>query len=201
LTALSNIGVIILGAGSSSRLGQAKQLLKYEEKTLLQRVLDTLKTVPFSSKVVVLGANAEEIMNSTEAKDVKFVINTEWEEGIASSIRTGMRQVLDFNPALEHILFLLTDQPFVSDHLIHELLKKHLDGKNLITGSKYNNIVGVPAIFEKSIFPDLLKLSGDHGARYIINQDPKKVATVNFELGHFDVDTQEDYKKLLKYKQ
>lgn len=198
---LKNIGVVVLGAGSSSRLGHAKQLLKYQEKTLLQRVLDTIKNSPFSSKIVVLGANAQEILNSTDAGDVKFVINTEWEEGIASSIRTGIRQTLDFNPALEHILFLLTDQPFVTDELIKELIKKHLEGGNLITGSNYNNIVGVPAIFEKSIFPDLMKLCGDHGARFIMKQYPKRVAAVDFEMGYFDVDTLEDYNRLLQYKQ
>lgn len=196
----NDLGVVILGAGSSSRLGQPKQLLKFQKKTFLQNIIDTITPLDFASKVVVLGANADQILQSIDAEDFKIKINSEWQEGIASSIRTGVRQSLNDNPSLEHILFLLTDQPFVSDQLLNELLKIHLEGNKLITGSKYNNIVGVPAIFARPVFPQLMELSGDLGARYIINQYPDDMAAVDFDMGYFDIDTKEDYRKLLRHR-
>lgn len=195
------MGVVILGAGSSSRLGQPKQLLAYKKKSLLQNIIDTTKHLNFSSKVVVLGANADQILSSVDAEGFEIKINSEWQEGIASSIRMGIRQSISDNPSLEHMLFLLTDQPFVSDQLLHKLLKMHFEGNKLITGSKYNNIIGVPAIFDRPVFPQLMELRGDMGARYIINKYPDDdVAAVDFDLGYFDIDTKEDYRKLLQHK-
>lgn len=195
-----NLGVVILGAGSSSRMGQPKQLLEYQKKTLLQNTIDTTRHLNFSSKVVVLGANADQILHSINAEGFRIKINSEWQEGISSSIRMGVSQSLSDHPSIEHILFLLTDQPFVSDQLLHKLMKMHLEGNKSITGSKYNNIVGVPAIFARPIFPQLIEMSGDMGARYIINKYPHDVAAVDFDMGYFDIDTKEDYRKLLRHK-
>src|SRR5690606_854855 len=144
---------------------------------------------------------ADQILNSVDAEGFEIKINSEWQEGIASSIRMGIRQSISDNPSLEHMRFLLTDQPFVSDQLLHKLLNMHFEGNKLITGSKYNNIVGVPAIFARPVFPRLMELSGDMGARCIINKYPDDdVAAVDFDLGYFDIDTKEDYRKLLRHK-
>jgi molybdenum cofactor cytidylyltransferase len=196
----NNIGVVVLAAGSSSRLGQAKQLLQFQNKSLLQSVLDKLTAINFSAKVLVLGANASSILENIEPG--KFVIsrNHDWSEGIATSIRTGVEKALELYPQLEHVLFLLSDQPFVSVDLLKQLLVSHKEEKKEITACKYKDNIGVPAVFSKSFFAELTALNGDQGAKKIMKQHPNKVAAVEFGLGYFDVDTPEDYEKLLQYK-
>jgi molybdenum cofactor cytidylyltransferase len=192
------IGVVILAAGSSSRLGKPKQLLKFNDKILLQKMIDQSEIPEFTSKVIVLGANSEIIKKALNPGSFTLGMNENWTEGIASSIRKGVEFSLELNPDTEHLLFLLSDQPFVTAELLKQLLDKHLSEKGNITASFYDDDVGVPAIFSKVMFPLLLKLNGDQGAKKIMKRFPEQVTPVHFEMGHFDVDTPEDHAELLK---
>ncbi len=196
MTGTTNIGVVILAAGSSSRLGQPKQLLEYENKTLLQRIIDIIIPFEFSPSVVVLGAHADQIRDSTNLDHVTVVFNKHWSEGIASSIRLGVEESLKLNEAIEDILFLLSDQPFVTSGLVRELISKHKSGNQRITASSYKQNVGVPALFSKDFFPHLTELKGDVGAKKIIMQHREDVDEVPFRKGAFDVDTHKDYEQL-----
>lgn len=193
---MTHCGVVILAAGSSSRLGAPKQLLLYKNKTLLQHTLDQVLPLSFDSYVLMLGAQADSIQPTLEPGPFEVVVNHNWPEGIASSIRTGLERSMALRPDLEHLLVLLCDQPFVSTRLIQELVDTHLrSGKN-ITACCYQDAVGVPAMFSKAMFPELLQLQGDRGANRLIRQYPDDVAVVPFEQGSIDVDTEEDYRKL-----
>jgi molybdenum cofactor cytidylyltransferase len=194
---LDNVGVVILAAGSSSRLGQPKQLIIYKNKPLLQNIIDHSLVLSFESKVLILGAYAGEIKENINESEFEVFINEEWEEGIASSIRKGVRCSLQIQPDLEHILFLLSDQPFVSSKLMQELLNTHKKQGKIITGCRYKNTVGVPAIFNKRMFRELCLLKGDRGAKGLIKKYPGKVAFVPFDLGSVDVDKPEDYRKMI----
>jgi len=196
---MRNVGVIILAAGSSSRLGQPKQLIKFQNKSLLQNIIDQSQAFTFTSYVLVLGAHATGIQKSIEPGNFNVIINQNWKEGIASSIHKGVEYSLEFNPELEHILFLLSDQPFVTSELIHELLISHQQQGKEITGCKYQDTVGVPAIFTKHMFKELGMLEGDRGARVLIKKYPEKLAVVPFELGSIDIDMPEDYSKLFNF--
>lgn len=193
-----NVGAVILAGGSSSRLGQPKQLIKYRNKPLLQNIIDHIQVLSFTSKVLILGAHAEEIKKKINTGEFKVFINEEWEEGIASSIRKGVIYSLKITPDLEHILFLLSDQPFVTSELIQKLLDTHKKQGKTITGCRYDNTVGVPVIFNKNMFQELCHLKGDRGAKVLIKKYPDKVAAVSFDLGSVDIDEPEDYSKLLK---
>jgi molybdenum cofactor cytidylyltransferase len=195
---VDNVGVVVLAAGSSSRLGQPKQLIKYKGKPLLQNILDHSQVLSFKSKVLILGAYAEEINENIDTGEFKVIINEQWEEGIASSIREGVRSSWEINPNLENILFLLSDQPFVTSALIKELLDTHKKEGKTITGCRYDKTVGVPVIFNKNMFQELCHLNGDRGAKVLIRKYPDKVAAVSFDLGSVDVDEPDDYTKLLK---
>lgn len=192
----TDTGVVVLAAGSSSRLGEPKQLVKFRDRPLLQKVIKECEPIEFGTGVVVLGAKAEEIQLQIDPGSFTFVINEAWEEGIASSIRRGLEAVLEEHPDTGHLLFLLSDQPFLSTGLIEKLLATHREGTKEITASSYKGDIGVPAIFSKAMFPLLLELSGDQGAKKIMLQYPEKVTTVPFEMGHFDVDTPEDRNEL-----
>ncbi|NGP75032.1 nucleotidyltransferase family protein [Balneolaceae bacterium YR4-1] len=189
-------GVIVLAAGSSSRLGEPKQLVEFKDQPLLQKVIKECEPLTFGSGIIVLGSNAEEIQQQIDPGSFTFVINEKWREGIASSIRKGVEETLKNHPDTENLLFLLSDQPFVSTELIRQLLTEHRKETKEITASSYKGDIGVPAIFSKSLFPLLLELSGDQGAKKIMKQHPERVVAVPFEMGHFDVDTPEDRNEL-----
>ncbi len=192
------MGVVILAAGSSSRLGEPKQLIKFKNKPLLQNIIDHSQVLPFGSKVLILGAYQEEIKKNINAGEFRVIINEEWKEGIASSIRKGVTKSLEYTPNLENILFLLSDQPFVTGELIQELVDTHKKNDKVITGCSYNDTIGVPAIFNKDMFQELCTLKGDRGARVLIKKYSDNVAVVSFDRGSVDVDEPNDYRKLLK---
>lgn len=192
------IGVILLAAGSSSRLGRPKQLIHFQGQSLLQRSIDSVPGTGLTPKLVVLGANSPEISAAVKLNGFTIVHNEEWQEGIASSIRAGVSETVKLNPNIAHILFMLSDQPFVSIRLIEELISVHKKSGKRITASEYQGDFGVPAIFSKSLIPELLGLAGDQGAKQIMKRYPDEVAFVNFESGYIDLDTPDDYERLLE---
>lgn len=188
---------MILAAGASSRLGRPKQLVKYQKKTLLQHAIDIIASINFDPRVLILGANADQIQESITPKNITILRNENWSEGIASSIRLGVSESIKLNDALDGILFLLSDQPFITKELIEDLIDKHSKGNQQITACNYIGNMGVPAIFSKEFFPDLLKLTGDVGAKKIMVQNKDHVEHIVFKDGSFDIDTEEDVQELL----
>jgi len=195
----SETAIVILAAGQSSRLGQPKQLLPFKGKSLLLHIIQTAKKV--SDQVfVVIGADSARIQSNIKNSDVKIVINEEWEEGMASSIRRGLDVLKNEIPDLKSVIFMVCDQPFVTSDLLENLIReKDLSGKNIVASS-YSEISGTPVLFDESIFSELMELKGDIGARKIIVKSKDRLATIDFPLGSVDMDTAEDYKKLMAQK-
>jgi molybdenum cofactor cytidylyltransferase len=187
-------GIIILAAGSSSRLGQPKQNLVYKGKTLLQRAVDTARASICEPVVVVLGANEELIKSTITGYDLVVVGNADWAEGMASSIRLGLKQILLLNPAIESVILMLCDQPFVDTYLINMLVAAQ--AKTGICTSAYDNTIGPPVLFDAIYFKDLLKLEGSEGAKKVMHKYPEKVKEIPFDSGGIDIDTIKDYEQL-----
>jgi len=194
----ANIGVIILAAGVSSRLGSPKQLLPYAGKTLLQHTLQVALDSIADTVVVVFGAHEEQISSLIDPHPAQIVINTDWQEGMASSIRCGINTLTATYPTTEGAILMLCDQPYVTPALLNDLITAHTTTSKAIAASRYGDVLGVPALFHKSAFPELLQLKGDVGARVIINQHHNDVAIVPFPKGNVDIDTPEDYEQLKK---
>ncbi len=192
----NKIGVVILAAGSSSRLGYPKQLVEFQGKPMLQHILDVAGSFEFDTELLVLGANSEQIKEKIEPKKYEILFNENWQEGMASSIRAGLERSLEMEKDLEHLFILLSDQPFVSKERIEALIKEQLAANSEATFSEYDGDVGVPAIFSSSVFPFLKELKGDHGAKKLIYTKKMQFRTVKFEKGNFDVDTKEDVELL-----
>ena len=194
----SSYGIILLAAGASSRLGKPKQLLTYNDKTLLQHSLQIAIATEIQSIVIVLGANSDLLSESLENQKIRTVINEGWSEGMASSIRCGMEALLNTAPALDGVIIMVCDQPFVTSKLLTDLVEKHqLTGKPIIA-SKYNSTLGTPALFDTTIFALLRLLKGDSGAKKMMQANPDWVESVDFPLGEFDIDTNGDYDLLMK---
>ena len=196
---MSGVGLVILAAGASTRMGRPKQLLEYQNKTLIHHTVNIAVASLCEPIVVVLGAYAEFIKPEIKSFPITPVLNLDWREGMSTSIRVGLETILNLSSKLDAIVLMLCDQPFVSTALINQLIATYHKTKQPIIASQYGEIVGVPALFERQFFPHLLELKGDRGARQIIQQSLSTVVPVTFPAGAFDIDTPTDYARLLKY--
>ena len=192
-------GIVLLAAGASSRLGKPKQLLPYEGTTLLQHAVQQAVDATLKPIVIVVGANANILNIEIEESQANIVMNVTWEEGMASSIRTGLQKMLELEPTINSVIMMVCDQPFVTVQLLQDLMAKHIETGKPIIASNYKNNLGTPALFDATIFSELMQLKGDTGAKKILNNHPEWVAAIDFPMGEIDIDTEEDYKKLLQH--
>ena len=188
-------GIILLAAGASTRLGKPKQLLAYQGKTLLQHALQVAVDTCASPVMAVIGAGAD-IFEQEIKYPVQAVINNQWEEGMASSIRCGLTQLLNVEPATKAVIIMVCDQPFVTAQLFQDLITKYEQSGKAIVASSYKNSLGTPALFDKTIFAALLELKGDTGAKKLMKANPNQVDEVQFPMGEIDIDTEADYERL-----
>lgn len=194
---MSGIGLIILAAGASTRMGCPKQLLKYHDRSLIHHTVNIAAASVCQPIVVVLGAYAERIKPEIKSFPVIIALNRDWSNGMSTSIRVGIETLLILSPQPEAIVLMLCDQPLVTTPLINQLVATYQRTKQPIVASQYGEVVGIPALFESQFFPYLLKLQGDRGARQLIKQSLPMVVRVPFPAGIFDIDTPTDYARLI----
>lgn len=194
--------VVILAAGSSSRFGQVKQLAAFNNKKFIEHALAEAALV-VKNIFVVLGSKADIIKKEIKhfpSHIVHIVYNQNWEDGMASSICSGLSEVLKTDPAINGVIFMVCDQPFVTSALLNELITKQEVTKKTIVACSYKGATGTPVLFDKIFFPELLTLTGQAGAKKIVSENPGSTITVPFPLGYIDIDTKEDYEALQKNK-
>jgi molybdenum cofactor cytidylyltransferase len=189
-------GIIILAAGSSSRLGTAKQNLTYQGLTLLQRAVKTALAVQEGPVLVIVGANSEAITPTIEHQLIHVFENDEWAEGMASSIRRGVSSLQYIEPKANAALLLLCDQPFMDTNLLIEMISKK--SPKGIVACAYNNTIGAPVLFDEFYFPELLLLNGQEGAKKLLSKFSAAITAIPFPSGASDVDTIADYEALTK---
>ena len=190
-------GIVILAAGNSSRLGQPKQLLEYKDSTLLNNTIKEAILVPDSTIIVVTGSNTEIIENDLNFAQIKTCFNSEWESGIATSIAKGLKELLTLCPDCESCIFAVCDQPYLTSTVFMDLIQHYQNNEKGIIASTYSEILGTPVLFSEKYFDELLELEGHEGAKKIINRFIDDVIAVPFEKGNVDIDTIEDYDKLI----
>ena len=192
----NGFGIIVLAAGSSSRLGKPKQSLPYNHGTLLQHSIQVALDTKASQVVVVLGAQAATVRPAVKHERLFVVINEQWQEGMAASIRCGLQYLLDLSPLVQSAVCMACDQPYVTTALLDNLVTLQQSGKHAIAASEYASTTGIPAVFDRQLFPDLLQLTGDAGAKKLMMKHRSGLATIPFPLGHIDIDTPADYNGL-----
>jgi molybdenum cofactor cytidylyltransferase len=191
------IGIIILAAGGSLRLGRPKQVLEYKGKSLLRRSAEAAIACECESVVVVLGFEADELAKELLDLPVNISLNDIWAEGISSSIKAGLANLLETDPDIAAVVVMLSDQPYVSQKTITSLVNTYKSSGKPIVAAEYDGVLGVPALFDREMFDELAKLEGDAGARVVIRQNVgAKVATVQAPEAAFDVDTPEDFRRM-----
>ena len=194
---MNNTAIIILAAGSSSRFGNIKQLLHFNNKTLLQHVINEAVNAGAEPVIVVTGANADEVSKDIKDEEVTIVLNENWKEGMATGIIAGVRKVINLNYDIEKVIIAVCDQPFVSSALFKQLYQTQNENVQHIVASAYADTIGTPALFTRKYFDALMSLQGDEGAKKILKMHFEDVATVDFPQGAIDIDTQKDFDNLL----
>ena len=188
-----SIAAIIVAAGSSSRLGQPKQLLTIDGEPMLQRAIHHAEQAGASPIFVVLGAHRELIQSAISFGAAIIIENHDWQEGMASSIRAGVRAVQATAPTAEGILLMACDQPRVTADHLHRLIQmSYAQSAVTAIASSYGEIRGIPALFPRQAIPDLLALHGDKGARGLLAKPPWPVIAIPLAGGEVDIDRPED---------
>ncbi|MEL6560195.1 MAG: nucleotidyltransferase family protein [Bacteroidota bacterium] len=189
--------IIILAAGASTRLGTPKQLLPWGNRTLLENAIDMATDSGAAEVIVVTGANEQIIRSKTNRPDAKYVNNENWVSGMGSSIATGISYVLTNSADIQSVIIMLCDQPQVDSQYLNKLIDLHQLGQKAITATDYQNRPGVPAIFDQQYFDELIKLQTQGGAKKLMSQKSKDIYLFSPDTEIHDIDTQEDYQRLL----
>jgi len=193
------IGIIILAAGASRRMGTPKQLLKIDNQTLIERAINLTQALKSQQTVVVLGANAERISpHIPQQKNASIAINKNWMQGMGTTLKTGLDFFLAQEQKFAAVIVMVCDQPYLTAEILQALIDAHQQTKAAIVATKYNGIKGVPALFSSCLFPKLMELNKDEGARKIIKNYGGEIETINFPEGIIDLDTPRAYQEFLK---
>lgn len=187
------INAIIMASGNSRRMGTNKLLLKYKEKTIIEHSIENVIMCDFYSSVLV--SQYEKILDFGRERTMKVVHNYNSEKGQSESIKLGILN----SPKSNGYMFFTGDQPLMNVETIKLLMKSFKENKNLIIVPRYNEKSGNPVIFPRKYENELLALQGDNGGRSIINKhlESVKFLEVKNEWLLSDIDTEEDYKRLI----
>jgi molybdenum cofactor cytidylyltransferase len=190
------VAAVVLAAGSSSRFGQPKQLAIFQGEPFVRRIVAAANDAGCAPIVVVLGADAAQITPVLVGLPVCIVEHPNWSSGLGSSIGVGLKHALGIVANLDAAILLTCDQPFVNAAIVRQLIQLRLKSGKPIVASAYADTLGIPALFDRSCFSDLLQLRGDNGAKRIILARRHDVAPFNFPAAAIDIDTAADYEKL-----
>jgi molybdenum cofactor cytidylyltransferase len=194
---MAAIGAVLLAAGGSSRMGQAKQLLTYRGQTLLRRAACAALDAGCSPLIVVLGADEEKFRREVADLGVELLVHEQWERGMGSSLRAGVQRALHSRVNLDGLIVMLCDQPLVDSRMIRALLESNEKNHSLICAAAYAGTVGPPCLFSSAMFPELLGLPDGGGAKSIILRHMEQTVQLAMDAAGVDVDTAEDFQKLL----
>jgi len=194
---MSGVGLILLAAGGSSRMGRPKQLLAYQGRTLLRRAAETAVASACAPIIVVVGARDEHISRELQGlPGVNIEPNPDWNRGMGTSIRAGLRRVLRESPEVSGIVIMLCDQPHVGAIHIRQLVELHRETARSVIASEYAGTLGPPAFFSRARFADLQRIDDASGAKGIITAAESDRAVLSIPDAGIDIDTPEDFRRL-----
>lgn len=190
---------ILLAAGKSERMGQPKQLLDINGLPMVLHAIHTINACKkIRNLVVVVGYQAIQIQNLISRHKVLIAENSEWVQGMGSSLRAGLRKVLETVPAADDLLITVCDQPLMTSAILENLIDSHRPG--FITAAEYDKAIGTPAVFDRKFLPELLTVPDQSGAKRLFEKYPERLRKIPFPGGAFDLDTWEDYQNFISRK-
>jgi molybdenum cofactor cytidylyltransferase len=187
--------LIVLAAGASTRMGQPKQLLLFQGKPLLRHIVEISIASPCHPIIVILGANAPAIQPTLQSLPIHLIHNSHWSDGMSSSIQCSIQYLSSSLNEVDSAILTVCDQLFISVSLINQLIQAYRLSRNPIVASAYSDTLGVPALFDRQLFPELAALKGGEGAKSVIKRHG--AIGVDFPEGSIDLDTPEDYGRVI----
>jgi len=183
------IFAVVLAAGASTRFGRTKQLEHFEGVSLAAGAVRKAESVCGEQTVLVTGKDWQKVADTCAPLAGYFVINNDYEQGLASSIACGVRSVAERADA---ILLMLADLPLVTTEHLTSLVDAWAEAPQTIVASAFEDTLGPPIVFPRADFEALMQLSGDRGARPIIDANKERVQAIDCEEAAFDIDRPED---------
>jgi molybdenum cofactor cytidylyltransferase len=190
------VGAVVLAAGASRRFGQPKQLLPWGDTTLVGHIVDQVIASAVDRIVVVVGYEGDQVASAVADRSVAVVTNSNWAAGQSASVQVGLQA---FPPDVEAVLFVMADQPGLTPGIMEALLRRYHQTLAPIVVPLYGGQRGNPVLFDRKMFPELLRLEGDQGGRDLIERYRFEAEFVEVEPpgAALDIDTPENYENAL----
>jgi molybdenum cofactor cytidylyltransferase len=191
----SGVAAVVLAAGMSRRMGTPKQLLRSGGETILERTLKNVRASKVSEIVLVLGHAADDVQKTIATQGLKVVINPEYQQGMGSSLRSGLAAVDDETKAA---IIVLADQPWVRAETLNRLIECHRERKPQIIVPTYRGFRGNPVLLDRSVFAEAQALNGDVGCRAIFGDHTEGIVKLRVDDPGIllDIDSRDDLENL-----
>lgn len=188
---------IILAAGGSRRMGQPKQLIKINGTPLIVRTIQAAMAIPeLNHIVVVLGAAEDVIRPHIEALPVTIITCPTWDQGRAESMRRAIEVMERDAAGCDAALFMLCDQPRLDTAALQQLIRARTETGRRVVAARYNTHPGAPCLIDRTHFNALKRITGDQGARALLNQlAPTEITLVDLPQLALDLDTPADLQR------
>ena len=184
-----DLGIVLLAAGGSSRLGQPKQLIPVGGEALVSRTVRNLLCLEPASLIVVTGCASAEVAGELEGLPLQVVHNPEWHKGMGTSIALGVKNL---PKKASGVLIMLCDQWCVSQDDLKRLFEAWISDISVIVSASWisdnASIFGPPVIFPGTLFHELRDLTGDQGAKRVIEKYRSKSTFISMENASLDLD-------------
>ena len=188
------ISAVVLAAGLSTRMGVPKMLIPVEGRPMLQKVLEVFRRTRVGEVVVVLGAESRRILGEVGFLGERVVVIRGYRKGMSSSLRLGLARA---SPRADAVMIALGDQPFLSPSTVDRIIEAFLTRRPPVVVPVYDGVRGNPVLFARSVFPDVMKIEGDTGAKPVVAGYGDSVLEVPVrDRGVLlDIDTPDDYRR------
>jgi molybdenum cofactor cytidylyltransferase len=187
------LAIAILAAGASKRFGRPKQLLSLRGKSLVEHAVEISKETKVSPIFLIVGANREEVEAAVQGDGLKIVHNSDWQEGMSSSIRAAVKET---QACAQAVLFLNCDQPFITAQSLKQLIEVFHPVERPVVAAQYSGVTGSPVIFSQIFFNRLLELRGDVGAKSLLHEFEEQLTRVEVPEAALDIDTEDDWRMI-----
>jgi molybdenum cofactor cytidylyltransferase len=195
-----DIGILILAAGKSIRLGHPKQLISWQDSPLILHVARIAQSLNEGPVLITAHDHFNVINNLIQLPNTRVILSENAPRGQGASLKDGLYVLLCQNPSLTGVMVLLCDQPLITIQHLNKLLDLfRLNPDKCITAS-FNDAIGPPIIFPASLFNQLAGIPDNNGARsLLLNLDAREIITVPIPEADLDIDTPDDLLNLHHY--
>ena len=192
----NRVAALVLAAGASSRMGRPKQLLDWEGRPLVRAAAEVALAARLDPLRVGGGGAQTAVADALAGLSLRIISNPEYAAGQSTSLRAGIAAL---GQDADAVVVLLGDQPFVTAAIVQQLVAEWHASAAMIVAPTYAGQRGNPVLFARAVFPELLAVQGDQGARAVLAADRARLRLVAFDDPRplADIDTPEDYERLL----